>query len=67
MYINDIEVPIAASIKFDMERKKQGRSIQWIADYLVISYQHAYRILNNKVVLTENNRRKLNELLNVNY
>ncbi len=62
-----LDIPLPLYSKFDMHRKEHGISIGWIADKLVFSYHHTYRMLNGKLPITESNRKKFNELFNTNY
>lgn len=50
--------------EFKCAIEEQGRKKNWIANQLGISKGHLNNILNNGFTLTEENRKKLNELLN---
>jgi hypothetical protein len=51
---------------FRKEIKKQGRSFKWIADELGLSNSHVHNIMKKREHLTEDNRQKLNKILNTN-
>lgn len=67
MFVNDTEIPVANHKLIYTKLKFQGRTIHWLADNLNYCYQHTYRLVNGKEVLTEKAFKKMIELLETNY
>lgn len=63
MYIEDTKIPIPLWKTFKIELRKQGRSIEWLADMIGLGYEHTRLMLNGKRPITEINAQNIAECL----